>query len=171
MSFCTVLSERACDGTTLSSGRNLSLSGVSSLDSLHPIVNNSAFVNAISQMALSAPEEAFALLGKPMSVYKHFADSVYLPYDSQRHFHPAFDGYTYCTYSLVWFIPQHLLLQSFKYLSSSCENLFSANPQMLINHADAVLLGYPLQQMMDSSTRKNDLTVYQAVSIKMAVHS
>ena len=70
-------------------------------DTLHPQVDNSAFVNAISQLALSAPQEAFAMLGKYMNMFEHFASAVYLPFDATKDYHPAFQGYKYSEFEIL----------------------------------------------------------------------
>ena len=79
------------------------VAGVSSLDTLQPQIDNSAFVNAISHLALLAPGRAFSMLGKSVTQFDHFAKALFLPYDDIKHFHPAFDGYKICEHFLLVF--------------------------------------------------------------------
>ncbi|ELU02904.1 hypothetical protein CAPTEDRAFT_169684 [Capitella teleta] len=110
--------------------------GVKSPDLLHPSVDNSAFVSSICQFALSAPKTAFSRIQQDSNLFQNVADSVYVPFNSDIQFHPAYDGYSHSEYT----------------------------PLTPIHQADTVLLGYPLQRFMTASTRKNDLIIYQSAT-------
>ena len=56
-------------------------------------VNNSAYTNYIAKIALLAPEHAFKLINKTMDRWRHYADNLYLPFDSHLKYHPEYDGY------------------------------------------------------------------------------
>ncbi len=57
------------------------------------LVDNSAFVNSLTSIALAAPEEAFSKLGHLNTDLHSFAENIYVPYDSVQNYHPQYDGY------------------------------------------------------------------------------
>ena len=63
------------------------------VDVFHSVVNNSAFINAMAQMALYAPMEAQKYMGINIDRWKSHADAIYVPYDMTQKYHPQFDGY------------------------------------------------------------------------------
>ena len=56
-------------------------------------VNNSALVNALAETAIRAPMDSHLRLGIKNDRWKHFADSIYIPFDNKHNYHPEFDGY------------------------------------------------------------------------------
>ena len=57
------------------------------------IVNNSVYTNAIAQLSLAAPQYIFSLLNKSETHWKHFADNIYIPFDTANKYHPEYEGY------------------------------------------------------------------------------
>ncbi|XP_062577760.1 protein-glucosylgalactosylhydroxylysine glucosidase-like [Saccostrea cucullata] len=64
-------------------------------DEYHHQVNNSAYTNLVAQLSLRLTEFIDGLLGQSSKpLYKEVADTMYIPFDKSRRYHPEFDGYS-----------------------------------------------------------------------------
>lgn len=80
-------------------------SGVMPPDEFHYPVDNSAYTNCIAALSLMLPYSTLPLIGKqPPPIFKEIANNMYIPIDSDKNYHPEYDGYTVgrYTYRTVW---------------------------------------------------------------------
>jgi len=107
-------------------------------------VNNSAYTNAVTSIALNFAAEAATELGYTGDIYSSFvqkAEGLVLPFAGQvptmpqlQGYHPEYEGF-----------PRN-----------------STNPK--VKQADTVMLAYPLGVQMEQEVLANDLTFYDAVT-------
>ena len=59
-------------------------------------VNNSAYTNTVAKISLSLPKYSYSLIGETApKEYEEIADLMYVPFDSQKQYHPEYDGFTW----------------------------------------------------------------------------
>ena len=71
-------------------------------DEWHYPVNNSAYTNTVAKISLLLPKYAYSLIGETAPAeYEEIADLMYVPFDSQKQYHPEFDGFTWSKSSIL----------------------------------------------------------------------
>ena len=65
-------------------------------------VNNSAYTNTVAKISLSLPKYSYSLIGETApKEYEEIADLMYVPFDSQKQFHPEFDGFIWSRFYIL----------------------------------------------------------------------
>jgi len=64
-------------------------------DEYHYPVNNSVYTNVVAKMNLLFAKEAADILGREIpKEWLTIAEKMYIPFDSEKNYHPEFEGYT-----------------------------------------------------------------------------
>ena len=71
-----------------------SISGIQAMDKYARSVNNSIFTNAVTAIALTAPEEVYKMIGRTINLnYHHYSKDIYIPFDASNSYHLEHTNY------------------------------------------------------------------------------
>ena len=108
-------------------------------DEYHQLTDDNAYTNAAAAIALEFAAVAADTLGlTPAEEWSEIASKMFIPYNKTMDYHPEYMSY---------------------YGKSGVPTGPYAAPEV-VKQADTILIGFPLGMNMSSSTRRNDLVVY-----------